>query len=262
MDGTALPDELAAIAAQHALDLDEDAPEPVRGRRVVRAVDGVLVEPNRRLNLDRHRPNLHRERHLAEHAHDVAVEVGDRSRRERQRSCRSIRRSNRQLVVDEVELDHERAPAMRQRPRGKTTRGDLQRDRPRMIDRRRLRERDLPDHLRPHVERRVGVLPSVVRQSRPWFVVHERHDTLRPHARHLPAHRCDRRRQTSSSQSLRGVHQDRWTVGASPHMSELRCNAMLRLVAEPSREQTRTRQRPSGDRVGRTWGAVAVLLRG
>jgi hypothetical protein len=48
-------------------------------------------------------------------------------------------------MVDEIEHHREGVPAVRQRPRGKTPCGDLQRHRPAVIQRRRLRERNLAD---------------------------------------------------------------------------------------------------------------------
>ena len=75
-------------------------------------------------------------------------------------------------MVDEVELQRERSIAVRQRVRRQPARRDVERDAPAVIDRRRLRQRDLADHLRPHVQRRVGVLPRVVRQGGPEIVAH------------------------------------------------------------------------------------------
>ena len=49
-------------------------------------------------------------------------------------------------------------------------RRDQQRHAPGVVERRRLRQRDLADDLRPHVQRGVGVLPLVVWQGRPLFV--------------------------------------------------------------------------------------------
>src|SRR5438552_4943750 len=54
---TALPNELAPAAREDFFDLREDAPEPGRIERVVRRMLEVLIEPDRRWDLDGHRPN-------------------------------------------------------------------------------------------------------------------------------------------------------------------------------------------------------------
>ena len=142
------------------------------GRRIVRPVHRVLIEPDRVGDLDRHRPDLHRQPHVVQHRHHVAVEVRDGARRERQRARRAVRGHDREHVIDEVELHGERAIAVGERPRGESARRDLERDRPGVVERRRLGEGDLADDLRPHVERGVGVLPRVVGERRPGIVLH------------------------------------------------------------------------------------------
>ena len=89
----------------------------------VRSVDGVLRESNRISNLDRHRPDSHRQPHLVERAHHVGVERCDGARCERQRTGRAIGRAYREPMVDEIEVDGERLLAMPaavcvDRPRG------------------------------------------------------------------------------------------------------------------------------------------------
>ena len=64
--------------------------------------------------------------------------------------------------------------AVRQRSRREPARGHLQGDAPRVVERRRLRERHLADDLQPQVQRRVGVLPGVVGEGRPALVRHGR----------------------------------------------------------------------------------------
>ena len=60
-------------------------------------------------------------------------------------------------------------------PRGVTCSAIAQR----VIERRRQRQRDLADDLRPHVQRRVGVLPASYGSARPTFVCHEPPDVNR-----------------------------------------------------------------------------------
>lgn len=56
--------------------------------------------------------------------------------------------------------------------------------------------------------------------------------------------------------------EDRERLGSFAHLPDLRRNPVLRQLAESAREQTCPRQRPSGDRLGRTRGALALLLPG
>ena len=79
--GLALPTNAHCDAVSTRVDLQEDAPAAVRGRRIVRTVHGVLVESDRDRDLHRHRPDLHRQRHRVERRHHLAVEIGDRLRR-------------------------------------------------------------------------------------------------------------------------------------------------------------------------------------
>jgi len=46
LNGTALPDERRPRFREHAIDLDENAPEPVRELRIVRMMSRILVESN------------------------------------------------------------------------------------------------------------------------------------------------------------------------------------------------------------------------
>ena len=80
-------------------------------------------------------------------------------------------------MIDEVELDGERARAVRQRPRRQSARRDLQRNAPRMIQTRRTRQRHLAHDLHPHVQRGIGVLPLVVREGRPQVELVRGHST-------------------------------------------------------------------------------------
>ena len=66
-----------------------------------------------------------------------------------------------------IEIDLERARAVRNRPGGQPARGDVERDVPGMIEPGRARQPDLADNLRPQLQRRGGVRPGGVRQFGP-----------------------------------------------------------------------------------------------
>lgn len=61
---------------------------------------------------------------------------------------------------------------------------------------------------------------------------------------------------------MRGVREDQVTMGASPDVSDLRCDVVLRFIAQPARQQACARKRASGDRISRARRALALLLPG
>src|ERR1700686_854906 len=142
LDGAALADELTSTRGKHSFGLEKNAPEPIREFRIVRTMDGVILEADWRWYLHRHRPDLHRQCHATKCIHDLTIELRDGAGSERQRSYVAIRRPNDELVLDEIELHHKRAIALRQVSGRETSRRQMQRNGPGMIDRRRLRQRD------------------------------------------------------------------------------------------------------------------------
>ena len=58
------------------------------------------------------------------------------------------------------------------------------------------------------------------------------------------------------------MRQDQVALGSPAHVPELQCDAVLRQLPEPARDETRARERPSGHRIGGAGRAMAVLLPG
>jgi hypothetical protein len=58
------------------------------------------------------------------------------------------------------------------------------------------------------------------------------------------------------------MRKDRFLLGASPDVPDMRSNAVLRQLTESARQQTRARQRTSGNRIGAAGRALVVLLYG
>src|SRR5262245_20719558 len=56
------------------------------------------------------------------------------------------------------------------------------------------------------------------------------------------------------------MRQDRRLVGPPADLPSVRADPLLRLLAEPAREQARARVEPSGGGVGGAWRALALLL--
>ncbi|MBI4266710.1 MAG: hypothetical protein HY657_20270 [Acidobacteria bacterium] len=135
--------------------------------RIVRAVHLVLLEGDRVGDLIRLRHDRDGPVERARRVHDAAVEGGHGLRLERHGGDAPVARLDDQPVVDEVEADFERAPAVWDRRGRQAARRHVERGVPGMIDRRAVPQPDLADDLQPHVERRVRVAPGVERQARP-----------------------------------------------------------------------------------------------
>ena len=96
-----------------------------------------------------------------------SIKRRDRFCIERESPRATVRCSNLQPVLDEVELDFERSsPVWNGRSR-QSSRAYIQRSIPPMILEWRKGQADFPDDLRPHVQRVVGVLPFAQRQRGP-----------------------------------------------------------------------------------------------
>ena len=165
--GAALAQEVAAEALEQRCRGQQDAPEGVRGGRVVGRVDRVFLETDRVRDLDRHRPDLHRKAGTLEHRHDGLVEVGDRPGLERQRLGHAVGALEHERVVDEVEREAERPPAQTQGGSREPARAHAESDVPEVIGRRGEGETHLAHDLRPQVQGRAGGLPGLERQRRP-----------------------------------------------------------------------------------------------
>ena len=59
---------------------------------------------------------------------------------------------------------------------------------------------------------------------------------------------------------MRRMRKDRILLGASPDVPDVWSHAVLRQLAESTRQQARARQWTSGDRVGAAGRALVVLL--
>jgi hypothetical protein len=106
---------------------------------------------------------------LGQRRQEAVVEVSDRLGCQRQAPRRAVAGLDQERVIDEVEIDLERAPFMRDRGSGQATRRHVQGHVPRMIDPRRPGQPDLADDLGPQMQRRAGVLPGLIGQSGPWL---------------------------------------------------------------------------------------------
>ena len=73
-------------------------------------------------------------------------------------------------MINEIETNLEDVKAVRNRRSSQAACGEVERNVPRVVNPRRLREANLADDLRPHVERLRRLLPLRKRQSRPKLI--------------------------------------------------------------------------------------------
>jgi hypothetical protein len=90
----------------------------------------IGVEGNRSYNLDRHGPDFGRESQFVEHAHDLAVEIGDRACAQRYCPPIPVGGGDDQLVVDKVEVDRKPFVGVRDQAGGQTACRHIQHDVP------------------------------------------------------------------------------------------------------------------------------------
>src|SRR6266851_4532735 len=100
-----LADKSRAEHPEHLVDLSESAPEPVDHRGVVGRMRAVFLERHRVGNLDRHGPEARRQVERAQPGHDLAIEIGNRARDERNACAPSVADRDAQAMVDAVEID-------------------------------------------------------------------------------------------------------------------------------------------------------------
>ncbi len=105
--------------------------------------------------------------------HHPLVKSRDRFRPKFQQLDGAVAAFDGQFVIDKVELDLEDAILVVHGRSGQAARRNIKRDIPPMIDERRCCHSDLPDDLRPHVQRRQGVLPVFQDKKRPGLIGHD-----------------------------------------------------------------------------------------
>ncbi len=143
-------------------------PEQVRVLGAVGCVLGVGLERDGALDLPRLGPDGDLQVEFAQRRHGLAVELGDRFRRQGDPPLVAAAGPDVQLVFAEVELDVERTPVVRDQRGGQAACGDVERDLPPVVDHRRHRQSDLAHDLSPHVQRVAGIGPLPHEQRRPF----------------------------------------------------------------------------------------------
>ena len=108
MYGTGLTDELATESFEYRFDANKDAPEPVRGFRVIRVMDYILIESNGVRYFYRHRPDPYIDAHPMEPVQNDSIEFRHRHRFESNHFRFTVRAFNYQLMADEIKNHCER----------------------------------------------------------------------------------------------------------------------------------------------------------
>jgi hypothetical protein len=155
-----LAEEAGAEPLEDSFDRYQRLPEPARRIGVVTGVHPVVDEGDGVGDLDGDRPDRGAHAELAEHAHDVGVEVGHRPGLEWHGPLLAVDSGDIETVGDEVEVDLERPTARVRHQRGREAAGrHVERRVPPVVGQRLVREPDLADHLGVEVQGVSGLAP-------------------------------------------------------------------------------------------------------
>lgn len=131
-----LADEVRPELADHAVRLDQLAPEQLRGLRVVGRVLVILGEGDRRVDFVGPCGDARFDSQLSQRGKDFGVELGDRFGGQRDSGRSAVARADRQHMVDEVEFQVEQPVSVRDRACGQPARAHVQRDLPPVVEQR------------------------------------------------------------------------------------------------------------------------------
>src|SRR5438477_3244653 len=115
MDGGAFSAEARTEFFEHAIGLDQNAPESIGILGIVRAMLLVAIEWNLIWDFVWQDVDLHRQFQLVQCAHDRFVEIRDAARLEFDRALSAVAFQNPQLMIDEIETNFESVGAVRNR---------------------------------------------------------------------------------------------------------------------------------------------------
>src|SRR6202043_742195 len=118
MDWTRFAQKARSEACEHVMCSKQHTPEAVGVITVVGGVRAVLIEGDAIRDLARHLADADVESEIGQCAEQLIEELRDRLPREHDLTEVPVARSHPQHVIDEVEVDLERAPAVRNWRRG------------------------------------------------------------------------------------------------------------------------------------------------
>jgi hypothetical protein len=150
----------------------------VGGSGVVSGVGAILRKWDRVGHLVRHFMDGDREPNAVQELNDAMIEVGDGSRLQRQFARLTPAGAHDEAMADKVKFGFEDFAVGRDRRRSKTSRGDVERNLPAMVEPGGQHQPDLADNLGPELQCCGGVAPGGIGQIGPNGGVHGTYPNL------------------------------------------------------------------------------------
>jgi hypothetical protein len=119
---------------EHTVDLDQRPPEAAYRFGIIGCVRPVPLEWYRRGHLVWHAADCGAQTKLICHRKEARIEVGDRHRFERDDAARSVAQGADQLVIHKIEIELDAKVVHGDQGRRQSTRGDIERRVPSMVD--------------------------------------------------------------------------------------------------------------------------------
>ena len=167
MHGACLADESRAEFLEHAICLQEGAPESMRRVSIVGRMFAVGAEWHRAGNFTRQLGYPHLDAEIAERLHDGRMEIADRLRHQPQAPALSAARLNIEHMVDEVEPDLEVLTLVRDHGGRQAARGHVERHMPAVVEPGGQLKPNLADDLDPKVQGLARRLPGRIGKRGP-----------------------------------------------------------------------------------------------
>ena len=160
MYGTAFAQKWRPEFFEDSIAIDQDAPETLDMRLIVRGMMLVLIEGSFVVEFVRRAMDADLYSKRPQGCHVFAIEVCDGAWEQRETMFLSFAGSNGESVADEIKLDFKSRLPERNGRSGQAARRDIKRHVPPMILQRSESQTRLSHDLGPHVERVAGLLPG------------------------------------------------------------------------------------------------------
>src|SRR5580658_4661614 len=167
MHGACLTDESRAEFLEHAICLQEGAPESMRRVSIVGRMFAVGAEWDRAGNFTGQLGYPHLDAEIAERLHDGRMEIADRVRHQPEAPALSAACLDVEHMVDEVEPDLEVFTLVRDHGRRQAARGNVERHMPAVVEPRGQPKPNLADDLDPKAQGLAGRLPGQIGKRGP-----------------------------------------------------------------------------------------------
>src|SRR5665213_275944 len=160
-------EEAGAELLEYAIGVDEDLKKTPHCAGIVGRVPIILREPDRVRQFVWYLVDDDLDSDVGEIGHHGRVEARDRLPGQSKLAREAVAGRDPQRMVDEVEVDLEVARAVRDRRGRQSSRGDIERYMPGVIEPGRAHESNLAGDLAPQVQRLIGFPPRCGWQFRP-----------------------------------------------------------------------------------------------